>query len=139
MQGKRRQEKIDTAAAAAETLAMARIDSAFNDMNGDGRTGGMSMGVGTGMGTSMGVGDDERKETTTGTNTATGTSAGMVEEEEDEDAKADRLMSYRLSLRLRMKYAAAKAFDVDERDPDFGRTALHYACRRGKHDVVSQL
>ena len=28
---------------------------------------------------------------------------------------------------------------MDERDPDFGRTALHYACRRGNHDVVRLL
>ena len=83
-------------------------------------------------------GDEERKETTT-TGTGTATSTRGMEEEEDEDAKADRLMSYRLSLRLRMKYRAVRAFDMDERDPDFGRTALHYACRRGKHDVVRLL
>jgi len=52
-------------------------------------------------------------------------------EEETEAARAHRLASYRLSLRLRVKHAALRAFSVDEPDPDFGRTALHYACRRG--------
>ena len=118
LQGKQRQEKIDAAAAAAEALAMAKSD--VHEMM------------------TISHGDEERKETTT-TGTGTATSTRGMEEGEDEDAKADRLMSYRLSLRLRMKYRAVRAFDMDERDPDFGRTALHYACRRGKHEVVRLL
>ena len=55
---------------------------------------------------------------------------------ESEAARSHRLASYRLSLRLRIKHAALRAFSVDEPDPDFGRTALHYACRRGECLVV---
>ena len=62
--------------------------------------------------------------------------SGGVLDGESEAERLDRIMSYRLSLRLRLKHAALRAFHVDARDPDFGRTALHYACRRGRLDVV---